>query len=175
MENQIELNGIVFRRCVSHYPTTYASKCGLIYDSVLDKILDEEIRFSHGYYQLGPKNMKGGISSCTVHRLVCFCWIENDRQGVAVQINHINLNKIDNRAENLEWVTQKENYIHYIVSKSRSKEDVVNDPWGFRKCIEMIDVLPELKNDKVIIRAMEKYRAMNELLGIGIEEGEKNK
>jgi hypothetical protein len=173
MENQIELNGVVFKKCASHYPTTYASKCGLIYDSVLDKILDEEIRFRYKYNEFAPKKMEGGIGSCSVHRVVAYCWIENDRPGVAVQINHINLNKIDNRAENLEWVTQKENHIHYAVSKLRSKEDVVNDPWGFRKCIEMIDVLPELKNDKVIIRAMEKYRAINELLAIGIEEGEK--
>lgn len=42
-----------------------------------------------------------------VSRLVCLAWCEGYADGLTV--NHINGNTLDNRAENLEWVTLSEN------------------------------------------------------------------
>ena len=72
-----------------------------------EKVLKE--RFSHGYvsvilYKNGTKK------NFRVHRLVAKAFLVNPKN--LPQINHINFNRSDNRIENLEWVTAKENIQH---------------------------------------------------------------
>lgn len=52
------------------------------------------------------------IKLCKVHRLVAKEFLSNDKLKNKVQINHINLNKKDNRVVNLEWVSGLENRSH---------------------------------------------------------------
>lgn len=53
---------------------------------------------------------QGVCKSLTVHRLVATAFVPNP--SGKEQVNHINGNKADNRAENLEWATQSENQLH---------------------------------------------------------------
>ena len=69
----------------------------------------------------------GKIKTTLVHRLVAdaFC----SRDPGADQVNHKNLNKADNRADNLEWCTGKENarhaHLNDAVGPSSLRKDIV--------------------------------------------------
>jgi hypothetical protein len=67
-------------------------------------------RLSSGYRQVGITDIDGKRKSKYISRLVASAFISNiDNKP---QVNHIDGNKDNNRASNLEWVTDKENKHH---------------------------------------------------------------
>lgn len=67
---------------------------------------------SNGYYHVSLRDDSGVPKHCIVHRLVAKAFIPNPENKA--QVNHKNGNKLDNRVENLEWMTEKENTRHYL-------------------------------------------------------------
>lgn len=62
----------------------------------------------NGYLKVGM--MKNGINKKErVHRLVALMWVDNPVPKYYGEINHINEDKTDNRAVNLEWCDRKYN------------------------------------------------------------------
>lgn len=63
-----------------------------------------------GYLQISLKNEDNIRKTIKIHRLVAIAFIPNTLNKP--EVNHINGNKLDNRMENLEWVTTHENCKH---------------------------------------------------------------
>ena len=78
-----------------------------------EKILKANLS-NKNYYKicLNKNNIR---KTFTVHRLVAETFIEN--VFLKKEINHIDGNKHNNRIDNLEWVTRKENQIHAYKNK----------------------------------------------------------
>lgn len=72
---------------------THKSNSGYLSVTITDLIADKKVR-----------------KFVSVHRLVAEAFLF--KSSDLLQVNHLNGNKLDNRIENLEWVTPSENSIH---------------------------------------------------------------
>ena len=75
-----------------------------------ERILTEFPKDRDGYYRCSVQRLDGTWTSQPVHRLVAKAFIPRTKNRDIV--NHIDGNRTNNRIENLEWVTPKENVIH---------------------------------------------------------------
>lgn len=67
---------------------------------------------NHGYLYVYLRY--GGCVKAYVHRLVALAFVENDDPEEKNVVNHIDFNPQNNKADNLEWTTDKGNVHHSI-------------------------------------------------------------
>ena len=91
----------------------YSSKSGLILRKFDDKFtrLFKQTKVNNGYLKI-TTSINGKQKGISSHRIIAICWIKNPLNKP--QVNHINGDKTDNRVENLEWNTAKENTNHAL-------------------------------------------------------------
>jgi hypothetical protein len=84
-----------------------------------------------GYYRVKSCTTNNGIQKSeriSVHILVAKAFINNTDLTKNI-VNHIDGNKENNYVENLEWVTQKENMIHYQTNNKKTYQKINQDEY----------------------------------------------
>lgn len=90
-----------------------ATSDGHIYSHITDKVLSEKPH-SSGYSSISLMGFDGKRHDLLVHRLICLAFHGAPKQD-QTDVNHINCDKKDNRPENLEWCSRKENMRHAMI------------------------------------------------------------
>lgn len=95
------------------------------------------------------KNKRVGVHICV---LMSFCPTNNS----SLECNHINENRDDNRIENLEWLTHKEN-LNYGNRTQKHKQALLNHPKmskGVILCDKKGNVIKEYPSMREVIREL---------------------
>lgn len=95
----------------------WISSNGQVYSAMGGLSLRQDIRDGYSYVTLPTKQ---GIKDFLVHRLVAHYFLQNPNPEILTQVDHLDGWKINNRADNLEWVSPTENARRY---RERLKED----------------------------------------------------
>ena len=108
-----------------------------------------------GYYHVMLYN-KGISKDVSIHRLVALAFIPNPDNKATV--NHINCDRSDNRAENLEWTTYRENNDYAI--------KVMRDAGGNKRNNKSSRPVEQLDMNGNVINEFPSYREAERQTGI---------
>lgn len=112
-------------------------------------------RDKDGYLKVVLVSKRRNRKTFRVHRLVGKVFISNPKNKP--QINHKNGIKTDNRVENLEWVTAKENIRHAFLNKLKVPLSGVNHPNCKLSLKDVRTIIKLLKDKYTQVSIADKY------------------
>jgi NUMOD4 motif/HNH endonuclease/DNA endonuclease I-HmuI-like, NUMOD-like domain len=116
--NKVEISNNMKK--IENYPNYMVSKDGKVYSIQLGRNL-QPVKNANGYHYV---TLCTGVTkekkNCYIHTIVANAFISKIKDKPFV--NHIDSNKINNKLENLEWVSNSENVKHARKQKSLHSE-----------------------------------------------------
>ena len=97
----------------------FVTNTGLVYRQGSNKPLKSD---TTGKYLRVTLCVNGNTQRHSIHRMVAECYIPNPLNKP--QVNHKDLNKLNNHADNLEWVTISENTTHAYLKLSLGSKEI---------------------------------------------------
>ena len=94
---------------IENFPMYLACSDGYIINAKTGKILVGEIKKT-GYREVTMTDADGSPRYVLLHRIIASCFCK--KSDKADEVNHIDGNKDNNAADNLEWVSHNENLKH---------------------------------------------------------------
>lgn len=115
-----EIDGLICRE-IAEYPTYAVSKCGILYD-LANGFHPKEVRPKvNEYLKVTVKNFEGKLYTAVLHRLVALAWVPNVDWSKYQLVNHLDGNKLNPHADNLEWTDYSGNAHHAYATGLRSE------------------------------------------------------
>lgn len=124
-------------KTINEFPNYQVSNYGEVRNQITGRNLKPLA--STNYYRVCLYN-EWGSKNIPIHRLVISYFVDNPYPNTLEYVNHIDENKHNNRADNLEWCTAKYNYnwskdsaikgsIRSAVERGKTKKVVVYNIW----------------------------------------------
>jgi hypothetical protein len=137
------------------------SNCGRIWNVATQQMMKPQMKKS-GYYSLNLMKPDKKVVTERVHRLVAlhFC---NKPEGCTV-VNHLDSNKTNNHADNLEWTTVSGNTRHCFEHNEEFRHQVLNNSiLGANKTVLTLEVRDK---DGFLVGIYRGYQETAKILGI---------
>lgn len=118
------------------------SNLGNIRNMLTNKIF--HIKKGCPYKKVRLKNSNGEAKNLYVHRIVAEAFIDNHDN--LPQVNHIDGNKLNNNADNLEWVSSSENIRHAYSTGLNNRKNHSRISQGRKRviCVENGIIFPSI-------------------------------
>lgn len=137
------------------------SNCGRIWNVATQKIMKPQLKKS-GYYCINLMKPNKKQVCERIHRLVALYFCEKP-DGCNV-VNHLDSNKINNHAQNLEWTTISGNTKHCFENNETFRQQVLdNSIKAARKTILTLEVRDK---DGFLVGIFKGYQETAHILGI---------
>lgn len=114
------MKNIIINNISTSYYITEDGKC---YNQNTGKYLKGQINYKNGYVSFNLTMPDGSKARQYAHRLVAIAYLPNDDKNKR-EVNHKDGNKLNNCADNLEWVTPGENQRHAVETELRKFKHV---------------------------------------------------
>ena len=99
------------------------SNLGIVRSLLTNKVLNPGIT-KFGYYRVNLRDENNKCKSFFVHRLVALNFLPNPNNYL--EVNHIDCNRLNNKVDNLEWVSKEQNILYSFKYGKKSNKGIKN-------------------------------------------------